>query len=178
VDYIKGAYWPRLSVEGVWTRLEQEPEPMLDESTYIGASLTFDLFDGGLRRARVGEARVQQKQAGLFLEDTKRSIAVEVEQSWRNWQTQQSVIESFESRLRYARANFDASERLFEHGAANSVDVIDANTLLVTAEQQLSESRYNLQLALLGIERSTGVYLEGIQDRLKQETAAPESNGQ
>jgi outer membrane protein len=166
VDYTSGAFWPRLSVEGAWTRIEQDPDPMLDESAYVGASLTFDLFDGGLRRAQVSEARATQRQARLNLEDSKRTVTIEVEEAWRNWKTQQGVITSFESQLRYATENYDAFTRLFEHGMANSVDVMDANTLLVTAERKLSESRYNLQLAVLGMERSAGVFLNSIRGRL------------
>ena len=173
VKYTRGAYWPRLSVEGVYARIEQNPEAPLDQSSYVGASVTFDLFDGGLRRARVSESRVVQKQAMYSLEDARRTVAIQVEEAWRNWKTQQSVIQSFESQLLYATENYTAVTRLFVHGMANSVDVMDANTLLVTSERKLSESRYNLQIDVLGIERSTGVFLDGIRGRLdKQKQAA------
>ncbi len=166
VKYTKGALWPRLSVEGAWMRLEQDPDPYLDESSYLGAGVTFDLFDGGLRRSQVSESRARRKQAELAFKDARRSVAIEVEQAWRNRQTQKSVIQSFESGLRYATENYAAVIRLFAHGMANSVDVMDANTLLVTAERQLSESRYNLQLTALELERSTGIFLNGIRERL------------
>jgi outer membrane protein len=107
------------------------------------------------------------------LEDARRTVAIQVEEAWRNWKTQQSVIQSFESQLLYATENYTAVTRLFVHGMANSVDVMDANTLLVTSERKLSESRYNLQIDVLGIERSTGVFLDGIRGRLdKQKQAA------
>ena len=168
VNYTKGAYWPRLGVEGSWTFLEQEPDPMLEESAWLGANLTFDIFDGGLRKSQVSEARALQKQARLTLDDAKHNINIEVEGAYLNWQTQQSVIKSFESQLRYAKENYDASLQLSEHGMANSVDIMDANTLLVTADWQLAEARYNLQLAILGIERSTGVFLTAVQKHLEK----------
>ena len=166
VNYAKGAYWPRLGVEGSLISLEQEPEPMLKESAWLGANLTFDIFDGGLRKSQISEARALQKQARLTLDDAKNNITIEVESAFLNWQTQQSVIKSFESQLRYAKENYDASIQLSEHGMANSVDIMDANTLLVTSDWQLAEARYNLQLAILGIERSTGVFLKVIEKRL------------
>jgi outer membrane protein len=167
VTYTKGAFWPRLSVEGAWMRLEQDPDPYLYESSYLGVGVTFDLFDGGLRRSRVSESRARRKQADLALKDARRVVAIEVEQAWRNWQTQKSVIHSFESGLSYATENYAAVIRLFAHGMANSVDVMDANTLLLTAQRQLSESRYNLQLSALEVERSAGVFLAGIRERLE-----------
>jgi outer membrane protein len=166
VDYKKGAFWPRLGYEAAWVRMQQDPEPLMDESKYFSAYVAFDLFDGGLRRAQVSEARARQKQAQLALKDEQRSIAIEVEQAWRDWHTQQSLIASFESQLRYAGENYDAVIRLFENGMANSVDVMDANTLLVTAERQLSEARYNTRLSLLSMDRATGVFLNRIENRL------------
>jgi outer membrane protein len=168
VDYAKGAYWPRLGWEGSWMSLEQEPEPMLKESAWLGANITLDVFDGGLRKSQVSEARARQKQAQLALDDAKNNIGIDVERAFLNWQTQQGVIESFESQLRYAKENYDASVQLSEHGMANSVDIMDANTLLVTAEWQLAEARYNLQLAILGIERSTGIFLTAIEKGLQK----------
>ncbi len=168
ISYVKGAYWPRVEISGSYTFLDQDPDSefVLEDSASIGASLTWDIFDGGLRRSQVGEARSRHKQARLTLEDAKRDVAVEVEDALLNWQTQQSVIASFESSLRYAQENYDASIRLFENGMANSVDVMDANTLLVTSQRQLAEARYNLQLAVLGIERSTGMFLSAIENRI------------
>ncbi len=170
VKYTKGAYWPQLSVEGTWMRMDQEPEPqyMPNENTSIGANITVDIFDGGLRRAQVSEARARHKQAQLSFDDATRNIYIEVETAYLNWQTQQGIIASLESQLRYAKENYFAFTHLFENGMANSVDIMDANTTLVTAERQLSEARYNLQLSILDLERSSGVFLSAIKARLMQ----------
>ncbi|MCP4747710.1 MAG: TolC family protein [Desulfobacteraceae bacterium] len=163
VKYAKGAYWPRLDIQGSWMRLEQKPEPAFDESIYAGATLTVDLFDGGLRRSIIGEARIRQRQAILRRKDAEKDIFIQVEQAWRAWQTQQGIIKSFESELNYSRENYNAVAKLFKHGMANSVDVMDANTVLVTSQRKLSDARYDLQLAALAIQRATGTFLTGIK---------------
>ena len=168
VDYAKGAYWPRISIEGTWMSFEEESDPVLKDSAWIGANLTVDIYDGGLRKAQIGEARVQQKQARLSLEDARNDINIEVEGAFLNWQTQKSVIKSFDSQLRYAKENYDASIQMSAYGMANSVDIIDANTLLVTSQWQLAEARYNLQLAILRMERSTGIFLSTIEKRFEE----------
>ena len=164
VRYTRGAYWPRLGVEAGWMRLDQDPDPLLEESAYVAVNISVDLFDGGLRRSRVGAAAAQQRQAELNRKDAERGVSVEVERSWRNLKTQQSILQSFKSQLLYAKENYDAVIRLFENGMANSVDVMDANTLLVTAERQLSEAGYNQQLAALDLERATGTFLERVRE--------------
>jgi outer membrane protein len=167
IDYTKGAYWPRVGVEAAWMRLAQDPEPYLDETAYIGLTITMDLYDAGLRRAQVSDARRQRHQARLTRSENERRVAVEVEQAWLDWHTQQEVIRSFESQLRYAQENFAAVTRLFDNGMANSVDIMDANTLLVTTELELSEARYNLKLAVLGLERASGTLLAHIENDLR-----------
>jgi outer membrane protein len=172
IDFEKGAYWPRLGVEGVWMRMDQSPDPLLRETAYVAATVTFDFYDGGLRSAQVAQAKARRKQAELVHRETQRRIALEVEQAWRNWNTQEGLLQSSSSQLHYARENFNAVTRLFAHGLANSVDVMDANTVLVTAERQHSEAEYNLRLAALALDRSQGVHLEGVKDRSPEGTGS------
>ncbi len=49
---------------------------------------------------------------------------------------------------------------------ASSIEVVDANTLLVTAERKLAEAVLESHLALIRIERTTGQLLANVQSRL------------
>jgi outer membrane protein len=169
IDYYKGAYWPRFGVEAAWMRMVQDPDPALDESIYIGLNVEMDIFDAGLRRAQVSDARRQRHQAELARQNFERTVLVETEQVWLFWKTQQEAARSYESQLKYAKENYDAVKRLNEHGMANVVEVIDANTLLVTAQLQLSDARYNVQIAELGVERASGTFLNRIKEDLDVE---------
>jgi len=129
----------------------------------VAATVTLDLYDGGMRSAQIAQARARCKQAELTRRETEQRIALEVEQAWRDWNTQESLLQSSESRLHYARENYSAVVRLFEHGLANSVDVMDANTVLVTAELQNLEVSNDLSLASLALDRSQGIFPEGVK---------------
>lgn len=168
IDYTKGVFWPRVAIEATWMRILQEPESYLDESAYVGVNLEMDLFDAGLRRAQVSDARRQKHQAELARQDTERQIGVEIEQVWLFWKTQKEAARAYESQLRYATKNYEAVTRLHEHGMANVVEVMDANTLLATAQLQLSDARYNVQLAVLGVERAAGTLLTRIESQLRR----------
>jgi len=71
-------------------------------------------------------------------------------------------MEKFEAQVAFAEDNYKAISKQFEHGIANSIDVMDANTLLVTAERQLADARYNYQLAILKLKRATGTLLKTV----------------
>lgn len=84
---------------------------------------------------------------------------MEVERAFLGLSTRQSTLTALEDQLRFARENYTAVERQFKFGLANSVDVVDANTLLTTAERQLADARLSLQLSRLELERATGTFL-------------------
>ncbi|MEW6107903.1 MAG: TolC family protein [Nitrospirota bacterium] len=162
VAYARGAYWPTLSVEGVYSRREDEPDSFSDnrESIYGGLNLNFPFFEGGLRIAEVNEAKAKQRQAELAYKDKRKDIGIEVENAYLDLKTQEGVMEKFRDQVAYARDNYNAVSKQFEYGLANSLDVMDANTLLVTAERQLSDAKYNYQLSVLKLQKATGTLLK------------------
>jgi outer membrane protein len=164
VSYARGAYWPTLSLEGVYSRMEQDPTTpfFLRESTYGVLSLSFPFFEGGLRRAEVSEARAKLRQSELTYEDLKKTVSIEVENAYLEFQTQRGVLKSLEDQVTFARDNYNSVSRQYEFGLANSIDVIDANTLLLTSERQLADAKYNYKQAILKVERATGTLLKTV----------------
>ncbi|TAL27396.1 MAG: TolC family protein [Nitrospirae bacterium] len=169
VRYTQGLYWPTLSVEGVYSRKNEDPKSAFlnKESVYGGIKLNFAFFEGGLRRAEVREAESRQRQIRLVYEDRKKSIAIEVENAYLELITQKGIMEKFEAQALYAGDNYKAVSKQFEYGIANSLDVMDANTLLVTAERQLADSKYNYQLSALRLKKATGVLLKTAVNQIK-----------
>jgi outer membrane protein len=167
VEYFKGAYWPTLSIEGVYARREDSPSNNMvnRESIYGAVKLNFPFFEGGLRKADVREAEAKKRQAELFYDDLKKTIGIEVENAYLDFQTQKGILRSFEDQTAFARDNYNSVSRQYEFGLANSIDVIDANTLLITSEKQLADANYNYQLSLIRLKRVTGQMLKAVVAR-------------
>jgi outer membrane protein len=172
VKFSKSAYWPTISVEGVYQKYDQEPDYFLvnDESISLGVMFNFTIFDGGLRRAEIKESLAKKRQAELAEKELSKDITTEVEDAYLSLHTQMSVLKSLGDQVKFANSNYDAVSKQFKYGFANSVDVVDANTLLVTSETELSEAIYNGQLAGLNVERAKGTFLKTITDRLETKT--------
>ncbi len=160
----KGGYWPVLSISGVYGRIDQDPVPSTinRESVYGQVALNYPFFEGGLRRAEVREAVVRDRQAGLKVEDVKKTIGIEVETTYLEFKNQRGIIKSLEDQLIFAQENYKAVTRQFEMGLANSIDVMDANTLLVSTERQLTNAVYSHQVFQFRMKRATGVLLAEI----------------
>ncbi|MFC1896041.1 TolC family protein [Thermodesulfobacteriota bacterium] len=166
----KGAYWPTVSLYGIYadseTSTTDKKNPMDieagTESYTLGISFDMTIFDNGLRKAEVSEARSKERQALLALDALSKQVRLEVEQAYLDLITKKSIITSLEDQLAFSRENYEAVTKQFEHGLSNSVDVMDANTLLVTSQRQLSEARYSYRLAALKLERTKGSFLNAV----------------
>ncbi|HET6459590.1 MAG TPA: TolC family protein [Syntrophales bacterium] len=164
VEYAKGAFWPTVTASGVYASSDQSPltQTLVRDSTYGLLSLNFPFFEGGLRRADLKDARTRERQSVLAYEDFKKSVLVDVQGAYLDLVTQKGTLKYLEDQVVYARDNFNAVAKQFEFGLAQSLDVMDANTLLVTAERNLSQAVYNYQLAILRMKRATGALLKAV----------------
>jgi len=176
IDYYKGAHWPTLSIEGVYTGMGSEPEHFYpdEDSLHVGLSMNFPIYEGGLRSAEVGQAQARKRQVELQLKDFSKQVAVDVEQTWLELKTSESSMASLEDRLKSAQENFTAVSQRYKHGLADSLDVIDANTLLLRSERGLLEAKYNYMLSVLNLERAEGIFLDSIREKIQEQS--PDQN--
>jgi outer membrane protein len=167
IKYTNGLYWPNISIEGVYSKKEDYPNPTSanNENIYGVLRLDFPFFEGGLRMAEVRQAKARLRQSEYRLADTRNTVAVEVESAYLNLLTESGVLDKMQAELEYARDNYNAVSKQFEFGLANSIDVMDANNLLVTSERQLANTRYDYQLAILKLKRATGTLLKTVVSR-------------
>jgi outer membrane protein len=161
IDVTRGAYWPTVNVAGVYTNTDQSPETSSynKESVYGAVTLNFPLFEGGLRRAEVRESQAKWRQSEFQYRDFVKSVHVEVENTWLDLIAQKGIYKSAQDQLAYAEDNIRAVAKQFEFGLASSLDVIDANNLLISAQKLMSDATYNYQFFILRLQRVTGVPL-------------------
>ncbi|UCE71626.1 MAG: TolC family protein, partial [Nitrospiraceae bacterium] len=178
VEIAKSTYWPDLSLEGVYVREESDPSPTfeLDERMYGILRLDFPLFEGGLKKAQVSEAESRYRQAEYSLSDIKREISVEVENSYIIVTTAASILKPRKAEVDFARENYNLVSKQFQHGLADSIDVIDANTRLITSERELLNAQYVYVLELLRLERVTGILLKSFMSSQSPGGSEQENN--
>ena len=162
VTYARGAFWPYLNLFAIYQGADQNPtgSTLNRESILAGAALNFPFFEGGLRIAELNEAKAKSRQAKLTYDDYKKNVDIELQGAYLDLQTQKGILKFLEDQLIFARDNYNAVLKQFENGLAVSLDVMDANSLLLSAEKNVVEASYNYQLAYLKIKRSNGTLLQ------------------
>jgi outer membrane protein len=161
IKYAEGAFWPTVSISGVYGASDQYPASanLNRESIYGGVALNFPFFEGGLRKAELAEAKARERQAAHYYEDLKKGIEIEVKTAYLDLVTQKGILRFLNDQLLFARENFNAVARQFEFGLSNSLDVMDANTLLTSAERKAASAEYGYRLAFLRIQKAAGTLL-------------------
>jgi outer membrane protein TolC len=82
-----------------------------------------------------------------------------VENNYLELIAQKGILKSAQDQLVYAEDNIRAIAKQFEYGLASSLDVIDANNLLISAQKQVADATYNYQFFILRMMRVTGTSL-------------------
>lgn len=158
VTITKGAHHPQIYAEGGVTYQDSHPATGLDATVYYGGiRLQVPIFEGGLMKAEVAEARSKQRQAEFSTVLLKRQIESEVQEAYVAYQTATSVLETAKLLLEDARKNFDTVEGLFSEGLVQSLSLIDAETALSSAEKELISTTWDRQLAILRLEKNIGL---------------------
>ncbi len=170
VKFAKGAFLPSLYLEGVYTMKEQTPETsfFLDESTYATLNISMPIFEGGLRRAELGQARSVLRQAELRRFGLRRELELSVRRAFNRFMTDRKVIEASEKQLSFAKENYNMVFKQYKYGVSDNTDLIDADTTLVSAEMGLMRAGYDFKLSALELKRATGVLLEEVERKISR----------
>lgn len=158
VTITKGAHYPQVYAEGGVRYQDSDPKTGLDATTYYGGiRVQVPIFEGGLMRYEIAEARSKVRQAEYAAELLRRSIASEVQEAFVNYRSLTAVLETAQEQYQFARDNFDTIEQLFSDGLVSSLSLIDAQQALQMAEQQLINARFEQQVAIIRLQRAQGL---------------------
>ena len=151
------AYRPKVGLLARWDQIDERPFGTGASSTSLTAVASFDLFDGGRRRARVAGARATAEAFEADLESYRSAIRVEVRAAY------EAVVAGAERR-RTAAAALEAAEETvriteerFRAGVARTLDVLDAVTARREAQTRELVARADTQIARLQLARSAGL---------------------
>lgn len=162
VKYARGSFYPSLKLDGSYAVREQDPQTTFFQADSASATvtLTFPLFEGFLRRAELDEASSKLREAELEKLSLRRDIEVEVRDAYNNLEYFKAVIKSLEKRLSFAEEDYTMVFEQFKYGLATTVDVIDADANLISAQSSLMNARYDSELAILNLKYATGTMSE------------------
>ncbi len=162
VSYAKGNFLPSLDLEGDYNWQSQSPTTTfaLENSASASVVLSYPIFEGGLRKAELSEARSKVREAELKRMSLKRDIAVQVNTAYNNMVSLAALIDSFKRQVAFAEEDYKMVFEQFKFGIATTVDVIDADTTLVSAQSSLASSIYDHETSIIELKYADGTLLD------------------
>jgi len=155
VSSIQGAYGPTLSgLGGV-----SEAGPALDQlglNWNIGLNLTWPIFQGGLTRAEVREARANVTLAQAQLAQAELAVRFQVEQARLSVRSAKAAIEAARDARENAKERLRLAEGRYEQGVGSIIELDDAEVAELAAGAQLVQAEYNLASARAGLLSALG----------------------
>ena len=156
IRFAHGDYFPTVSVDGSYT-YAGETVSSLYASSYIGMSVSVPLFSGFSRPARVEQENLALRNLKHEKERMRLQIGVEV---WNAYlQVKEAVERVAHSKIFHENAleNRNIAEGEYRENVGSMLDVIDAQTAFVNAEQTLIEARADYTIALAALDRAVGM---------------------
>jgi outer membrane protein TolC len=153
VDLEKWSYAPTLS--GFYSYTEKIMTTGFDLSPKNAAGLTLSvpIYSGGLRKAKVDEARIEldkTQRSKSLLEDQLRlqenQLKFELRSAMDNYRTQKENVD-------VARSVYDSYYNKFKQGMVSSLDLTQANNNYLQAENNYISSVLKLLQAKLALEK-------------------------
>ena len=126
------------------------------KSAAIALSLNFPLYQGGGTQSRIRQALASKERAAQDLENTKRTVAQSVRQSYLGVTNGVLQVKALEAALVSNKSSLDATVLGKEVGVRTNVDVLNAQQQLFQAQRDLQQARYATILSQLRLKSAAG----------------------
>ena len=118
----------------------------------IGLSLNIPIFNRLATRNSIRQAKLQQSEQALQLDETKKTLYKEIQQAYYNAVNAQAKYESALAARKAAESNFNMMTGKFENGRANATELEEAKTKRVNAITSTLQAKYEYILRMKIIE--------------------------
>jgi outer membrane protein TolC len=127
-----------------------------DFGNTIGLYLTYRLYSGGERRARLAEAKYQEREAEENLRSTSIGVSADVREAVATVRSAQYELELQLKNAALVMENRDLVEKEYQAGQASLVRLNEAQRNLTQAQGRLALARVGLRQSLKNLDVSTG----------------------
>lgn len=133
---------PSLELNGAWGWSVREPGNFMHDDFAkwnLAVTLKVPLFDGLRTSGRVAQARAERAKATQDRIALENRIRLQATEAFDRLRVAGSIVEAAQLNVEQARRALEMTEANYRHGAATTLDVLDAQAALTVAESNLVE---------------------------------------
>jgi outer membrane protein TolC len=122
----------------------------------VGASLNFNIFDGGANRARLAAAHYRQTQAQAQLEQMTAAVKLQVREAYLNLTTARQRVDVSRQAQSQAEESLRILQNRYEEGLATITDLLQVETAHTSAQKNYLNALFDYRLSYAALELATG----------------------
>ena len=111
-------------------------------SQYIGLNLSVPIFNRFSTRNNIRNARIEQENAQLTLDNTKKTLYKDIQQVYYNAQNAQAKEKASEQAVQSSSDAFKLTQAKYENGKATITEFNESKNNYLKAESDLVQARY------------------------------------
>jgi outer membrane protein len=148
---------PNVSVQGLLIKTKDvSAQGDTTKAAEIFAQLSVPLYQGGSEYAAIRQARQQQQQTRKLIDDAQRTAVQAVIAAWETYNAAKATIESTRVQIRANQIALEGTEREAIVGSLTTLDVLNAEQLLLNSRVTLVQNLANLVNASYGVASAVG----------------------
>ncbi len=158
----RAAFWPRITLTAsAGVASSQLSELFKDGAWSFAAQLLQPIFDAGRNRANLAVAEAQRDIALAQYERAIQAAFRDVADALAGRATLDEQLRATQAQAEAERLRYGLSELRFRNGASSSLELLDAQRSLFTAQQAVVQTRLALLQNRVAVYRALGGGLEG-----------------
>lgn len=156
VQRAKGAFLPSVHLMGNYEINNHRPASEGQDSWSVGVVLNWNLFSGGLDRARIAEALANRDRAAALRERLASAISLEVRDAFLALQTARERVAVAREAATSAEESLRIVQDRYDAGLTTIVELLDSETALTAARTNLTRTLYDATVGQARLELALG----------------------
>ena len=127
------------------------------EQDVLKATVSWPFYSGGKKRSTVNKNLNLTTRKRLLLDDAVRTNQTNVASAWSSLQSSESFLNSVKVQVSAAKIANEGIAAEYERGSRTTLDVIQSNALLLSAQISLASSEKNYLMAQYNLLKAVGL---------------------
>ena len=127
------------------------------EQDVLKATLSWPFYSGGKKRSTINKNTNLTNRKRLLFDDVVRTNETNVASAWSSLQSSESFLSSVKIQVRSSQIAYEGISAEYERGSRNTLDVIQSNALLLSAQISLANSEKNYLMAQYNLLKAVGL---------------------
>ena len=127
------------------------------EKDTLTTTLSWPFYSGGKKRSTINKNANLTSRKRLLLDDTIQTNETNVTSAWSSLESSKSFLDSVKVQVKAAKIANEGIVAEYERGSRTTLDVIQSNALLLSAQISLASSERNYLLSQYDLLKSVGL---------------------